>query len=242
MTAFDPETVSRLVHELRTPLSSLRLLGELLEANPAGHLEAKELAQARNVQQIVADLTALLDEMGELARLRSARPHVESHVVHLDELLRWTEQELEKQAGGHGLKLAVACDEAAPQTLHSDGKRLQRTIGLLLASAARATTEGAIDVRFAPASTTLLAGTPIAPQGALQIAITDTGVSVDEAAREAVFTPLFAHRRNARCHGGIKLTLPLARALARHLDGELLLTSQEPETTLTLLLPAAPRT
>ena len=61
--------VSRLVHELRTPLGSVLMLTELLGEG----LDAKGGEQTRKIRKATTDVLGLLAEVSELAKIEGGR-------------------------------------------------------------------------------------------------------------------------------------------------------------------------
>ena len=229
------ELISRLVHELRTPLGSLRLLGEQLaegEQLAHGGPDQRSVALARNVARIVDDLGELVDELGELGRSRSGRLEHREQTVDVDELVMWTEQRLAGLASQRGLATAASLEPGAPRRIRSDGERARRILDLLSSSAVAATREGEIRARFGAA----------AGDAGLEVVIVDGGAPVEPGDQESVFDELHPHPRNRRRHGGTKLTLALARELARSLGGEVRIESAAGRTSTILMVPdRAPR-
>src|SRR4051794_38850612 len=92
--------LSALVHELRTPLASLMLTAELLAEDP--RLEPRQARYARTVGDAAADLRALLDDVGELNRVRAGRVAAVHVATPLAEILEGAVEPLRRAANGEG--------------------------------------------------------------------------------------------------------------------------------------------
>src|SRR3954449_13241067 len=68
--------LSALVHELRTPLASFRMLADLLAEAPQGHLGEQERRYSENIREVVLDIQGLVGDVGELARLMVGRVEI----------------------------------------------------------------------------------------------------------------------------------------------------------------------
>ena len=204
---------SRAAHELRTPLSSILMLAEMLAESPSGDLGERERGQARKVRQATTDVLGLLAEFSELAKIEGERLQVEVHDVALAELARQLEKDFRPLAQEKGLAFEVEVAEDVPASIRSDRRCLEKIVRSLLTNAFDSTREGGVEVRVTRQ---------------VAIVVSDSGESVPEEQWETFFEPLrHANARTRREHGGQGLSLAIAEALARLLGGELTLTGRE---------------
>src|SRR5438270_886500 len=94
------EFVANLAHELKTPLTALRLAAESLEGHPPGD------ARHRFTERIVIEadrLAAIVDNLRQLAEIEAGRTVVESSPVEVDAVLR----EVTQRAAGRPVELVV---------------------------------------------------------------------------------------------------------------------------------------
>ena len=224
--AWTPRFLSAVVHEVRTPLSSLLLTAELLADDP--RLEPRQQRFARSLLEAAGDLRALVDDLGELNRLRGGRVRRLDVPVPLAELLAELARELRDRLAERGVAWEVTVDPGAPTEVVTDSSWLHR-IGAQLAASALAAGARRLDWRLAAA-----------PAG-VALSLTDDGepVAGEELAR--LFEPFaVAGSRVRRSHGGSGLGLAVAAAAARMLGGALEATSDGPGATLVLTLPLRP--
>ena len=217
--------VSAVVHELRTPLSSLLLTAELLAEDPK--LEPRQARFARALHEAAGDLRALVDDLGELNRVRSGRARVLPSAVVLADVLTEAEEELEPQLRERGAHWQVTIQDDAPPTVASDFAWLGRIVRQLAGSALSA---GAQELRWRVAA---------GAGGGATVALADDGERLAEVDRATLLEPFGnATARVRRTHGGSGLGLALAGAAARLLGGSLEVGAGDGPTTLTLTLPA----
>ncbi len=202
--------LSALVHELRTPVASLLLSADLLAGSQG--LEPRQARYVRTLEDAAADLQALLDEAGELNRVRGGRLAPSRHEVSTEEVLQRACAPLCEQAAAAGVELDLGDAASSVPRLASDGALLARSLGALVRSAMAA---GARRVALRVA---LEEGQP----GRVAFEVIDDGEAVAGDELPRLFVPFAVScARTRRPHGGTGLDLPLAAALAELLDGRL---------------------
>jgi signal transduction histidine kinase len=215
-------------HELRTPLASLSMTLELAEAElqPVDGVEPGErLAQARSEVALArgqaSRLTRLASDLLDLSRLDAEVP-LRNEAVDVGEVCRAVVAELPRDPA-----VALRAPDARCWALGDPGS-VARVLRILLDNAARAAGPGGA-----------VAVTLSAADGAgVALAVRDDGPGVAPEDRERIFER-FARGRGAP-DGGFGLGLPIARELARRMQGELgLAPDAPPGACFTLRLRAA---
>ena len=151
------------------------------------------------------------------------------------------ERTFRQLASEKGLEFAVDFAEDLPTTIRTDEKRLQQVVLNLLSNAFKFTSKGSVTlgVRFAEKGWT--ASHPVLrnAEGAIEIAVTDTGIGIPEDKQRLIFEPfLQADGTTSRKYGGTGLGLSISREIARLLGGELKVRSKPGEgSTFTLFVP-----
>ena len=207
-------------HQLRTPLTGLRLL---LESAAAGGGEA-ELRSAANRAIDAADrLERTIDELLALARSVPTAARVD-----VDALLADLWEARVGQLGAAGRALRTVRDDELPEVRASAGA-LRQVLAVLVDNAT-VHGHGTVTVRARDAG------------DALALDVEDEGdgppVGVDLFARDGrTGQPDGNGQSGGKRHG---MGLPLARALAEAEGGRLVLTRTGPRPRFTLVLPAAP--
>ncbi len=221
--------VSTASHELRTPVTSLRLMLELLREEvgrdpaPAPGQVREQLRDAAGQAERLGRLT---DELLDLSRLDAGVP-LARELVDLRSVARLVAHELDARAREDGRTIVVD-ETVAPAWAVADPGAVAQIVRILLDNA----------LRFAPE------GTPVRVEvadgsGACRLRVRDEGPGVAAAEREAVFERF---RRGAATSGttGFGLGLAIGRELARRMDGELTLVDAGPPGAFELRVPSAP--
>jgi signal transduction histidine kinase len=218
--------LSAFVHELRTPITSLRLLADLLAEVPKEHAGNPERRYTANIQEVVQDLQGLVGEASELGRLLAGKVQIRPEEVVLEQLVDQVEEVVRPQAWERGVALTDSRDPAVPRLFRTDPDSLRQALTLLLGAAV---SHAKSEVFFR------LDG----DEGCLHLVISSDGPAFPEAALQTLFEPFDGGVRTSRQHGGHSLALPLANELIRALGGTLRPGNRGGRPTFDLSLPGA---
>lgn len=200
-------------HQLRTPLTALRLRLENAVAEPGGltrEVVAEALESADALERTIEELLRLAREGG--------RPHHVQDRQQLDGVLRAAERRWAPTLSAAGRSLRIRVDQDLPA-----------------ADCAPSTIEQILDV--------LLDNAVKHGSGPVEILARDSGSAISLAVRDGgagLRTDQDIFARGYSGDGGHGIGLALARELAESQDGRLLLTRASPTTEFTLLMPAFP--
>jgi signal transduction histidine kinase len=183
-------------HELRSPLTRIRMALELMDTAPSASLKAE---LSRNI----AELDALIDEILLSSRLETQASGALACVREPVDLLGLAAEEGARV--GVELQWQGASDGAAAGTL-GDAKLLRRMLRNLLENAQR---HGGQDVSL----------TLSRDQNGFVIDVADRGPGVPSTEREAIFEPFYRSSQASERHGGVGLGLALVRSIVRQHGG-----------------------
>ena len=195
------EFVANLVHELRTPITSLRLTAESLLGDPPPKDRAR--FAARLVKE--ADLlSGIVDNLRQLAELDSGAPAVEVSAFNLRELVT-------EVRGRLGPVRTVAVDIADGLVISTDRAKLALALGNLVDNAAKfSPPESAIDVH---------AGVI---EGSVRISVRDRGPGISPEHWSRVFERFYkVDRARPREAGGFGLGLAISKHLVQAIGGRI---------------------
>jgi signal transduction histidine kinase len=195
------EFVANLVHELKTPLTSIRLAAESLTTEPPPE-QRKRFAE-RVVHEADA-LAGVIDNLRQLAEIEGEEAPVETSRFPLDELIR---ESVERLRADRPLRIAVPPE----LVVETDRAKLGQVLGNLLANA----------VKFSPP------GSPIDIQadradGEVRVSVRDRGPGISPEHWERVFERFYkVDRSRSRATGGSGLGLAIAKHLIMVLGGRI---------------------
>jgi signal transduction histidine kinase/HAMP domain-containing protein len=237
---YKSEFLANMSHELRTPLNSLLILARLLTDNADGNLSAKQIEFAQTIHSSGVDLLSLINDILDLAKIESGTVTLNIGAERFSDLREYVDRTFRQVARDKGLTFAISVDPALPQSIETDGKRLQQIIKNLLSNAFKFTERGKVALRIEPALPGAIAGhhddgerMPVA------FCVSDTGVGIPPHKQKVIFEAFQqADGTTSREFGGTGLGLSISRELARLLGGEIHVVSEAGSgSTFTLYLP-----
>jgi signal transduction histidine kinase len=216
-------------HELRTPLNAIAGYAELLELGIHGPVTAEQRVAISRIQRSQRHLLGLINDVLNFAKLEAG--HVEYHIA--DVPVRETVDEIEPlvtpQLQAKGLEFdRAACADG--RVVRADGEKLQQILLNLLSNAIKFTPEGG--------TVTMLCE----DRGhVVCIGVRDSGIGIAAERLQHLFSPFVqVERRLNAPREGTGLGLAISRDLARGMDGDLTVESQEGRgSTFTVILPNA---
>jgi signal transduction histidine kinase len=217
------DLVAAISHDLRTPITSLRLLVEALDDEGIVD-DADRTAYLSRLRTHVGALSALIDDLFELSRLQAGELRWSMEQVALGDLVEETVEAMRRD-GAARLVVDVPGDLAPAR---GAPEQIQRVLFNLIQNAIRHTpADGSVTVRAVSA----LEG--------VQIEVADTGAGIAEPDRERVFEAFFQGQA-ARTNGSAGLGLAISRAIVEAHGGRIWLEPCAGGTSVRFVLPAAP--
>ena len=197
-------SLAMLAHDLRTPLSAMRLTAELIGTEPLTAMQSERL------RILLQSIDALSDMTGELLHAE----HRHDAANDLVELLHSVTDLYSVAAGMKGIVLESDLQDAAVTISTKVAAALRRAITALLDNAVKYTDEGTVSL-----SLRVLPSDGNTKQIIIQVS--DTGPGIASGEQEDVFKPYFRGNVGLARSAGSGLGLSGARQLVRALGGEL---------------------
>jgi signal transduction histidine kinase len=218
------DLVAAVSHDLRTPITSLRLLAEAV-GDDIVEGEARRAYLDRMRTHIDA-LSALIDDLFELSRLEAGDINWSLEQVPLRELVGETVEAMRVQAEAKG----VAVLAEVPETLspaRANPEKLQRVLFNLIQNAIRHTpADGSVVVRAEPGAS------------GIEVEVADSGSGIKPEDRDHVFTAFYRGGRDAaRTSVGAGLGLAVSRAIVEAHGGTIWLADAAEGTRVRFSLP-----
>jgi signal transduction histidine kinase len=220
--------LSNTSHELRTPLSSIRALAKLLLDRMDGDLTQEQERQVRFIEAAAADLSELVNDLLDLAKIEAGRVEVQVAPVVVDNLFRALKAMLRPLVDEARVDLIFEpC--AFTEAFDSDEGKISQVLRNFMSNALKFTEQGAVRVSafHDPATDTIT------------FAVADTGIGISPDNLQLIFEEFsqIEHPLQRRSKG-TGLGLPLCRKLAELLGGRVDVVSESGVgSTFSLVLP-----
>ena len=219
------DLVAAVSHDLRTPITSLRLLTEAIADDVVD--EPTRRSYLAQMGTHVNALSALIDDLFELSRLEAGDIAWSLEQVRLDELVGETVDAMRVQADARNVRVSAELP-AGLEPARADPEKLQRVLFNLIQNAIRHTpADGTVVVRAESAG------------DEVEIEVADSGAGIAAPERERVFEPFFrGGAQAARPADGAGLGLAISRAIVEAHGGRIWLEDAPRGTRVRFSLPA----
>jgi CheY-like chemotaxis protein/signal transduction histidine kinase len=222
--------VSKMSHDIRTPLNSVITLSQLLGEGNAGPLSGDQRRYLEIINRSGQTLLALLNDILDLASLEAGRLEVESAAVDLRELLRGISDSCAPAARRKGLPLHLNLprNPSARLWARGDEERLRHVLITLVEHAIAETRNGYVEV----------SADSDASGAVIRIADTSSGIAPE--ARSALYDDFLTGLGPFARRPTPPLALVVAGRLMKLMDGAITVDSTPNEgTTFTVRVPLA---
>ena len=223
--------LSMVSHELRTPLSIVVGLSEMVlrESHESASLSQRTVRDLERMLASAEHLGRLIGDVLDLASSEAGQLRLVRQPVDLAEALSATIDSGRQMAHEKGLEWRARVPPSGPW-VSADRTRLRQVLLNLVSNAVKFTDEGAVTLE--------VTGT----DDEVTISVSDTGLGVPEAEREAIFEDFHrSERARTRGPGGLGLGLAIARLLVQLHGGSIGVRSPGPSgrgSTFSVTLPA----
>jgi len=224
------EFLANMSHEIRTPMNGVLGFADLLLQ---GDLTDQERRHAQMIAQSGRSMMMLLNDILDLSKIEAGQVAIDKGPVDLFATIADCTALHAPAAAQKGLSLSFHKAQKEGSEKHrwivTDGLRLRQIMLNLIGNAVKFTPSGSVDIRCRLVD------------GEVLIEIADTGIGIDAASVDAIFSPFTQGESDtARRFGGTGLGLSISRQLAELLGGRIAVESAPGRgSVFTVALPAS---
>jgi two-component system sensor histidine kinase/response regulator len=206
------EFLARMSHEIRSPLTAIIGMADLLWGTA---LNSEQTEYVRIARRSGESLLSLIDDILDLSRVEAGHMRLSSVDFDLEDALERAMEVMAQRARQKGLELAWRIAPDTPCALMGDPDRLEQILMNLAANAIKFTDSGGISLNVEPDGES---GEP----GRLRFCVGDTGIGIAPEKQEMIFD-IFTQADSsiARNYGGTGLGLAIAKHLVGLMQGRI---------------------
>lgn len=226
--ALKSKFVANVTHEIRTPLSGVVGLSQLIALN--ADLDQMTHDSGVRIFEASKQLLLILNDLLDFAKLESGKVEIENIHYDVSQIIDDVVGLSKIQAQEKSLSLISHIDSEIPKIVFGDPNKLRQILNNLINNAIKFTDVGGVEVSVDKQDDSLL------------FSVTDTGIGITVETQEKLFKPFVqAHESTSRMFGGTGLGLSIARQLVELMGGAIGLISQPGQgTTIWFTLPLSP--
>jgi signal transduction histidine kinase len=224
------EFLANMSHELRTPLNAVIGFSEVLLQRMFGALNDKQDEYLKDIYASGQHLLSLINDILDLSKIEAGRMELAPAPFHLPTALENAVTLIKERAGRHGIALQLDIDPRLSEVV-GDERKVKQVFLNLLSNAVKFTPEGGrISLKASQ------------KDGAVEIAVTDTGVGIAPEDQAAIFEEFRqVGTDETRKQEGTGLGLTLAKKFVELHGGRIWVESEVGRgSTFTFTLPVKP--
>jgi two-component system, sensor histidine kinase len=203
-------------HDIRTALTGILALGELLASSNLGERERR---WASGIKASAEHLSLLTTLVIDAAKADAGALALKADALEPRRLIEALADSLSARAQTKGLAAEITAADDLPDLLVGDAVRLRAALENLIDNAVKFTERGTVRLRV---------GASRAGSGRVRLifTVTDSGIGIKPAEIKRLFRPFAqANADIARRYGGAGLGLAMVKTLAKLMGGDLVVTS-----------------
>jgi signal transduction histidine kinase len=208
--------LSYMSHEFRTPLASITSIADILVGGMDGPLTAEQLRQINFVRGSVRELSEMVDDLLDLAKVDAGRISIAPEWFEMVDLFSALRGMFKPIVGSSSVSLIFEEATGIPR-IYTDDKKLSQILRNFISNALKFTSEGEVRVSAA-----------LAGHDKVEFAVSDTGIGIAKEHLPVLFADFVQiDTRIQKRLRGTGLGLSLSKKFAELLGGRVGVTSEE---------------
>jgi signal transduction histidine kinase len=215
--------ISRVSHELMTPLASIRAASDVIAQAKIGSLNPKQEKMLRIISQETGTLVGLIEDLLEVSEIETGRISLKFRRCSLPDLARQCLERFRRSFQRKQVALLESLPAVCPQ-VQADPDRIRQVFDQLLSNALKFTPPGGrVEVQV----TVEDPGSAPGGRRTIQASVRDSGIGIPRRELERIFDKFHqVESLNTRTAGGSGLGLSISKFLVEAHGGEIWVESQ----------------
>ncbi len=201
------EFLSRMSHDLKTPLNAISGFAQLLQRDQT--LSEQPRFMVGEIEGASEHLMGLINEVLDMARIEAGKVSVSFEFVPVPAALHCISL-IEHAALQRKITIVKKMEECADYLIRADETRLREVLLNLLSNA----------VKYNREAGTIIVSCELVPEGRIRISIEDTGQGIPEADLTSIFEP-FTRLREHQAVEGTGIGLAITKQFVELMDGRI---------------------
>lgn len=210
--------VANVSHEIRTPITSIATIIELIKDTP---LSKEQLDYIEMIRQSANNLLIIINDLLDISKIESGKIEIEDIEFDMFELIDSIFELFNYQAKAKGIEMRLQRDENIPKYLQGDPAKVKQILASLLNNAIKFTEKGFVSLSIQQ-HTKEKTEDPV-----ILFNITDSGRGISTTKQEIIFDSFVQEEATtSRIFGGTGLGLTISKNLINLMGGQIWVESE----------------
>jgi len=221
--------LANMSHEIRTPMNAIMGMSQQLYKTT---LTSRQSTFLHAILHSAEHLLVIINDILDISKIEAGKLNLEAIGFSMQESVQGALEVMQHKAEEKGLVLKAVIDEAVNEVLIGDPHRFKQVLLNMISNSIKFTEKGSVTIGCSVLATA-------AGRQTIQIAVTDTGIGMDEAYLGQLFNKFSQEDDSvARKYGGTGLGMSICKKLIELMDGRIEVSSKKNEgTAITFILP-----